>query len=409
MDIELVTGRILFLALMALTGLALRRLLRLDLTLGALIAGVLFGLIVTQTGFDTGIRAYNFKPLVFYIILPLLIFQAAWHIRPRVLQRVLVPAAILAVPGVLISCFVTAVLVYYGVAHPTGFPWIAAILTGAILAATDPVSVVAKLQSLKAPGELETLIETESLLNDAAAVVLFGLVLAFALGEIQGVGADPVADLGRVFFGGLVTGLVLGLAAAGFAGWLASAPVISIVTVITALGSFYLAEHILHVSGILAVVSAALTSRIMLRDSAHLDSAASTWEWLGLLFNALVFALLGLVITYGMFTHQWLAMLIAIAAMLVARILSVVLSGFGSRLLGKPVSWTWQGVLIWGGLRGAIAIALVLSLPVELPYWWTIQSMVFGAVLFSILVQGTTVGFLARKLDLRSRAGDKRE
>ncbi|RRQ20785.1 cation:proton antiporter [Thiohalobacter thiocyanaticus] len=409
MDIELVAGRILFLALMALTGLALSRLLRLDLTLGALIAGVVFGLIVTQTGFDTGIRAHNFKPLVFYIILPVLIFQAAWHIRPRVLQRVLVPAVILAVPGVLISCFVMAGLSYLGIAHPVGFPWIAALLTGAILAATDPVSVVAKLRSLNAPDELEALIETESLLNDAAAVVLFGIVLAFALGEIQGAGAGLAADFGRVFFGGLVTGLVLGLTAAGFARWLASAPVISIVTVITALGSFYLAEHILHVSGILAVMSAALTSRILLRDSAHLDSAASTWEWLGLLFNALVFALLGLVITYDMFTDQWLAMLIAIAAMLFARALSVGLSAFGSRLLGQPVSWAWQGVLFWGGLRGAIAIALVLSLPVELPYWWTIQSMVFGAVLFSILVQGTTVGFVAGKLDIRTGAGNVRE
>lgn len=408
MDIELVTGRILFLTLMALAGMVLSRLLRLDLTLGALIAGIVFGIIVTQSGFDTGIRAHNFRPLVFYIILPVLIFQAAWHIRPLMLQRVLVPAVVLAVPGVLISCFVTAGLSYLGIAHPVGFPWMAALLTGAILAATDPVSVVAKLHSLNAPGELQALIETESLLNDAAAVVLFGVVLAFALGEVQGAGAGLAFDFGWVFFGGLVTGLVLGLVAAGLIRWMGYAPAVSIVTVLTALGSFYVAEHILHVSGILAVVSAALISRILLRDTPHLDSATSTWEWLGLLFNALVFALLGLVITYDMFTDQWLAMLIAIAAMLVARILSVGLSAFGSRLLGQPVSWAWQGALFWGGLRGAIAIALVLSLPVELPYWWTVQSMVFGAVLFSILVQGPTVGFVARKLDIRTRAGDER-
>lgn len=304
MNIELVTGRVLFLGLMALAGLAISRLSRLDLTLGALIAGVLFGVIVTQTGFDTGIRAHNFKPLVFYIVLPVLIFQAAWQIRPEVLRRVLVPALMLAVPGVLISCLVTAALVYYGIGHATGFPWIAAILTGAILAATDPVSVVAKLHSLNASEELASLIEAESLLNDAAAVVLFGIVLAFAMGEVEGAGAGVALDFGLVFFGGLLTGALIGLVAAGFARWMASSPVTSIVTVISALGSFYLAEHVLHVSGILSVVVAAVTIRLLLHAPAHLESPTGTWEWLGLLFNALLFALLGLVITYEMFLDR---------------------------------------------------------------------------------------------------------
>lgn len=403
MNIELVTGRVLFLALMALAGLAVSRLSRLDLTIGALISGVVFGFIVTVTGFDTGIRAHNFEPLIFYLVLPVLIFQAAWQIRPQALRRVLLPALILAIPGVLISCFVTAGLVYVGIDHPTGFPWIAAILTGAILAATDPVSVVTKLKSLHAPEELESLIEAESLLNDAAAVVLFGIVLAFAMGNMEGAGYGIALDFGLVFFGGLLVGALVGLIAAGFARWMISAPVISIVTVVTAFGSFYIAEHILHLSGILAVVSAALTVRLLLREPEHLDSANNTWQWLGLLFNALLFALLGLVITYDMFIDQWLSMVIAIIAMLIARVVSVGLSALGARVLVRPVSLPWQGILVWGGLRGAIAIALVLSLPVELPYWWTIQSMVFGAVLFSILVQGTTVGPLARRMHIEKR------
>lgn len=97
-------------------------------------------------------------------------------------------------------------------------------------------------------------------------------------------------------------------------------------------------------------------------------------------------------------------MLIAILAMLVARILSVGVSAVGSKALGRPLRPAWQGVLVWGGLRGAIA--LVLSLPVELPYWWTIQSMVFGVVLFSILVQGPTMGLLARKMNIKAGPGE---
>jgi len=400
MDIELVTGRVLFLALMALTGLLISRLLRLDLTLGALLSGILFGLIVSLSDFDTGIRAHNFMPLVFYIVLPVLIFQAAWHIQPQFLVRVLIPALILAIPGVLISCFVTAALVYIGIDHPAGFPWIAALLTGAMLAATDPVSVVAKLRDLNAPQELETLIEAESLLNDASAVVLFGIMLSFALGQVTSSGIRVSADFSVMFLGGILTGTVMGLVATGIAKYLGSAPAVSIITVLTALGSFYIAEHILHVSGIISVVVAALSSRLSLHNSSFLESATSTWEWLGLLFNTLIFSLVGLVITHEMFIYQWLSMLIAIGAMLAARIAAVGVSALLSRGFGHPLSLRWQGMLVWGGLRGAIAIALVLSLPVELSYWWTIQSMVFGAVLFSILVQGVSAGCLAKKLKI---------
>ena len=101
-----------------------------------------------------------------------------------------------------------------------------------------------------------------------------------------------------------------------------------------------------------------------------------------------------------MFIYNWLAMLITIGAMLVSRIISVGVSALLSRGFAHPISLRWQGLLVWGGLRGAIAIALVLTLPVELPYWWTVQSMVFGAVLFSILVQGLSAGCLAKKLKI---------
>ena len=118
------------------------------------------------------------------------------------------------------------------------------------------------------------------------------------------------------------------------------------------------------------------------------------------LLNAVLFVVLGLVITLDMFQTHWLAMLIVILAGLCARAAAVYFSCGLSRLVGKPVRMDWQHVLTWGGLRGAIAIALVLSLPISLPYWWTIQAMVFGLVLFTLIVSGPTTALLLRKLRL---------
>jgi CPA1 family monovalent cation:H+ antiporter len=119
---------------------------------------------------------------------------------------------------------------------------------------------------------------------------------------------------------------------------------------------------------------------------------------LGTYFNNVLFAIMGLVVTLGMFRDQWLAMLIAIGAAIVARVVGVVVGCLLARLLNEPVSLPWQGLLVWGGLRGAIAIALVLSLPTSLPYWWTIKSMVFGALLFGLLVQGTSNSYLITRV-----------
>ncbi|WP_226702500.1 cation:proton antiporter [Microbulbifer elongatus] len=405
-------GQGLYMAVAAVVGMGIARVLKRDNTLGCLIAGVLAGVLLPVFDYDTGLRAENIHQLVFFVILPVLIFESAWKIDPDILFRWLGPILLLATLGVTICWLMTAALVYYGIHHPTGFPWVAALLTGAILAATDPVSIVARMRQSHANEELLTLVEGESLFNDAVAIVLFSFVLGVASHSVmEGAVAtgETVAGFGSfalyfvvLFFGGLAVGTLCGLITAIVILFLRSAGAALMVLVLAAFGSFYLAEHVIGVSGILSVMICAIVARACLREQqeTYLAHAAPTWEWLSLLFHALIFVIMGLVITFEMFTDQWLAMIIAIVAAIGARGLSVFLLSPLARFVGPPIPRNWRLILSWGGLRGVIAVALVLSLPTELPYWWTVQSMVFGVVLFSLLVQGTTSTRLMRKLGL---------
>lgn len=393
-----VTGQILFLSCLTIVGLLVNRLLKLELTLSCALVGLLAGLSLGFVEIDTGIRHHNFQDIVFFIILPVLIFEAAWHLKLSLLRRWIIPILVLAIAGVLISCVVTAVLIYLGIGHSVGFPWVAALLTGAILAATDPVAVISQLHANDAPEDLTTLFEGESLFNDAVGIVLFTIVIGFAT-QTWAEESNFIGYFASVFFGGIVVGLVVGLLAAVVTAFIANSTASKFILIFTAFASFYCAEHLFHVSGILAVTVAALTTRFLLdkADSILTEGVAETWAWLGLFINSLLFVLMGLVVTVNMFTERWLAILIAIVASLIARVIAVTFCSLVTRPLPNNISVAWQILLVWGGLRGAVAIALVLSLPTSLPYWWTIQSAVFGVVVFSMLVQGTTNSMLIKK------------
>ena len=395
------------LALLAVVAAAqfLHRLTRLELTLACVLCGFLAGLGVEMTDFDTGVRAHSLEDVVFFVILPVLIFEASWHIKPRLLLRWMPPVLLLATMGVLVSCFVSAAVLYFGIGHASGFPWEAALLAGAILAATDPVSVVGQLRSHNAPAELAILFEGESLFNDATAVVLFTLILSLAMTPSE---PDPGIFLGHfamVFFGGIALGLIVGFAACVVITIERRRSASVFVVMLTAFGSFYLAEHLLHVSGIMAVMMSSLLLRWRFAESTEdaLEGVGITLDWLGETLNNLLYVIMGLVITLGMFESRWLAMLVAIGAALLGRAAAVGTCSLLVWPLPSRISGGWQLLLTWGGLRGAIAIALVLALPVELDYWYTVQSMVFGVVLFSLLVQGTTNGLLISRFAVAAR------
>lgn len=396
------TGQALILVAIALVGLILAKLTRIDKTICCLGSGFIAGLLVAPLGFDTGIRAGMVQDLVVYLFLPPLIFQAAWHISPKMLRRWAIPVAIFSTLGVAISVAVSGALIYLGINHPE-FPWIAALLTATILAATDPVSVVNLLRTEKASDDVAMLFEGESLFNDAAAVVLFTAILSLALSnnseapEIQ-----IISVMAFHIIGGILAGITFGLIVAILVLFLKSSVIANLLLVVSAFGSFYIAHEILEVSGIITVAITALVTRSALRnfEQAFLQDTANTWDWLGDTFIALIFVLMGLVIVPSMFVDQWLAILIAIVAVLFGRAATVYSCAPLSSLLmrHRSIPANWNPLLVWGGIRGAIAIALVLSLPVELEYWYTVQSMVFGVVLFNLLIQGTTCRPLVRRL-----------
>ncbi len=397
-------GNALLLFAFTFGGMIVARALRLELTLACLLTGLVAGQLLAPLGLDTGVRAHNVDDLVFFLLLPPLLFQAAWHLQVATLRRWAVPITLLSTLGVGIGALVTAALLFFTIDHP-GFPWVAALLAGAMLAAIDPVAVVTRLHAARASEDVTTLIEGESLLNDATAAILFGVVFAMALGAQE---APSAFSVGELVLRHLVLAPIFGCALA-FGTFIAiryldSTSATQGLLLFSAFLSFFLAEEILHVSGIIAVVVTGLTLRTFFSRAGAPPPAAIavTWDWVGQTWTALTYVLLGLVVVPGMFLDQWFAALVAIPIALFSRAVAVfaALSPPGS----AEVSLPWRALLVWGGLRGAIAIALVLALPTELPYWYTLQAMVFSVVLFSSLVQGTTTGPLLRRLGLAAQS-----
>ncbi len=357
--------------------------------------------LVTMMGIDTGLRWRAFHELVFFLLLPALIFEGALHIRVRKMLADLVPILSLAVPFLLISTLVCAFALYYLIGHPTGFPWAAALFTGAILSATDPVAVLALFRKLDAPPRLSLLIDGESLFNDASAVVIAMIVLSLAMSGSDITGGGAVVEFLRVFFGGVLTGAGVGLITAVLLLMVRDRYATTAISLSAAYGSFILGEDVLNVSGVMATLAAALilSWRLRTRHRDRLEGTLEVWASHAYLANALMFLIMGVTITKDMFTGRWLAMLIGILAAALARALVIymVLPAAG-RLPGfNPIPSGYRHVLYWGGLRGAVTIALALSLPLEFDWWFTAQSIAYGVVLFSLFVQAPTLPFVIRR------------
>lgn len=332
--------------------------------------------------------------LIFTLLLPPLVFEAAYHLNLQQLRRFLPTILILAIPGVLINMLIVGGIIAAG----TGLSLQIAFVFGALIAATDPVSVVAIFRKLGAPKDLEVLMEGESLFNDGTAIVVFNLALAAALTGGINIG-DGVVEFLQVSLVGMGIGLILGWIVSKLISRIDDYLIATTFTTVLAFGSYLIAEHY-HVSGILAVVGAGLMNGSIGEQGASATTRIvilNFWEYIAFLANSAVFLIIGLQLDINSFIGAWQNILWAIAAVLVSRAFVIYLvSRLGMRLPGR-----WRHMMFWGGLRGAIALALALSLPLSLGESRnTIIDMTFGVVTFTLLVQGLSIEGLMKWLGI---------
>ena len=351
--------------------------------------------------------------IILSLLVPPLVFEAAFHLRLDDLRRDLGFILTLAVPGVLLTTLVVGGLIY--VAN-IGIDLQLAMVFGALIAATDPVAVVALFRRLGVPKRLQVLLEGESLFNDGTAIVLFNIMLAIAGLATHGASTLPansglgnwIAEFLKVAGGGVLTGIVLGMFASQIIGRVDDPLVETTLTTVLAFGSYLIGEHVLGVSGVLAVVAAGIVNG----NVGPRGMSATTrvvvfnfWEYAAFLANSFIFLLIGLAIDIGDLLNNLPAIGIAILAVLLARALGI----YGFSLFNREVSLKWKHVLYWGGLRGAIVLALALTLPVNVaPRVSTqitlIRNMAFGVVLFTLLIQGISMDWVVQRLKLVKRS-----
>jgi len=353
-------------------------------------------------GQDTGLRWQILRDLVFYLLLPVLIFEASININVNQLRREGVLVFSMAVPLLLIATLVSALVIQTLSGGALGDIWALALLCGAMISATDPTTLGSILSSNPA-GRVVNILEGESLINDAASITLF--IMISSLLTMQGYDLDLPGFAGRfllVFTGSVLLGLFLGWLFDQIIRPLNDVVLTTSVSLVLAFFSFWAGEHILGWSGVVSTLSSGLTIAYLQRkhrDEQDVAFAFGSWRILGFLADAMLFFLVGMSITMDMFQFHWMAMLVGILAGAISRAAIVFLgAGLISRLpRQRPLKLAEQNLMLWGGIRGAVAIALALSLSVEIPYWYTIQSIVYGVALFSLVFQVPVFSWLSQK------------
>ncbi len=360
------------------------------------VALVLFGLGVAAFVPETG---FQITPeLVLVVLLPGLVFEAAYQTDFDSLRRTGGGIALLAIPGVLISAAVVAAVLHLA----TGLPLDLAFVVGAMVSATDPVAVISTFKRLGTPKSLSTLVEGESLFNDGTAIVVFAIALRAVQGEVG------IADAVGTFVATLVVSIAIG----GVAGFLASRVVARVddhliettISLLVAYGTYVIADA-LHESGVIATVVAGITlgsygRRIGMSERTQ-EALDTVWEFIAFLLTAVVFLLVGLAITLDNLVDAAIPIAWGIGAVLVGRALVIYgLIGGGARLArgpGRVLERGWLHVMFWSGLRGAVAVALALSLPADFPQRTLLQGITFGIVLFTLIAQGGTIEWVVRR------------
>jgi CPA1 family monovalent cation:H+ antiporter len=360
------------------------------------VALVLGGVLVEETHL---VDLPQLEPrLLLFVFLPPLLFDAAFRIDATALRDVVRPVLLLAVPGTI----ATAAIVGLVLVLTLHLPIPVAVLFGSIVAATDPIAVVAAFRGLNAPNRLAVMIEGESLINDGVAITLYTAAIGLATaGSTDILGAAGL--FARQIVGGVGIGVVLGFGVSRLTAAIDDHLIEMTLSTALAYGSYLVAQSV-DTSGALACVAAGLIHGSYGRQVGMSERTRrlldDLWEYFGFLVNALVFLLVGFSASLANLVATAGPVLVSIAAVLGSRVLVVLAPPLVMAHRFHGTSPAERAVLIWGGLRGALTITLALALPPELAERQLLIAMAFGVVLFSLIVQGVTLSLVVRRAGL---------
>ena len=400
-------------------GIFVAKIGRFPYTIALLIAG--FGISVIQT--IAGVNLFPFQlshDLILLVLLPPLLFEGAATTDITSFRANLVPILAMAVPGLVVSVLVLGFVGRFAF----GFEILISLLFAAMILPTDPVSVLALFKELGAPERLATLVEGESLLNDGVGVVVFSALLALAeTAQQSGTPAaelltpsrigSTVLDIAISSGGGVLVGLVAGYAVYRVMANLDEHMTEIVLTLILTYGSFLLAEHYFHVSGVIATVVAGLFignrgAEFAMSPQTKL-SVFNTLETAAFIVNTFIFVAIGATTPVRSLVEYTVPILIAIPLVLVARAVAVYpLTAIANQFTDHDVPLNYQHVMLWGGLHGSIPIALVLGLPPGFEPGEQLRAMVFGVAAFSLVVQGLSMAQLLDRLGIVTSSDDER-
>lgn len=353
--------------------------------------------------------------IIYYVLLPLLLFESAFHINVHQFKLQFKTISFLATFGVLVSTFTVGFLLSLFL----GLPFSVSLLFGALISATDPIAVLAIFKNLGAPKRLSLLADGESMFNDATGVIMFRLVSTFVVGASAFSSTkviDGVLEFIWIFAGSIIVGAVFGLIASFIIGKFKHDSLLETsMTVALTFFSFIGAEHLLHLSGVISTVAAGITLGNLGKTKISNNSIhfiESFWEYVGFVCVSMIFFFSTLTLDLSFLVGDWATIHLVIISVLIARGVSVYLSCFISNKVGffanEPnIPLNWQHVLVWGGLRGVIPLVLVYSLPDTYEYKMLLTQFTLNTFLFTLFFNATTIQSILQALGLHLPAKEE--
>jgi CPA1 family monovalent cation:H+ antiporter len=355
---------------------------------------IVIGLVLSALRVSGGLANFSLdRTVILGLIVPPLIFEAAMRTRYEVFKTVQKTVVALAIFGVVISALISGAVLHLAL----GLPLVVALAFGVIVSPTDPVSVVNVLKRARAPERLTTVLESEAYLNDATAVILYPVAVSVSFSPLQ-----SITLFGYTFGGGVLVGLVVSGLGELLYRQVTEPLAESTFTIVVMFGSYLLSESF-GVSGLVtvAIVGLYMGNRTMRTSMSEETRITMTkfWEVVAFMATSFAFLLLGLKADFELLITFAPLIIVAFAAILVARMFSVYPITVFTAMLGERMPSSWTKVLTFAGLRGAVSVALALSLP-ESSFKDTIVAMTFGVALLSLIVQGEMLQVYIKRVNL---------